>query len=111
MRILLALLIIITLYLQYSLWFKRGGVREVEQLQAAVAEQRQHIQSLRERNHALAAEIIDLKQGLEAIEERARSDMGMIKEGEIFFRTNEQRNERAADLAPSGDTLTGETDE
>ncbi len=89
MRVFIALLVLVTIYLQYALWFQRGGTRDVEKLRAAVAEQRQQIQQLRDRNQALAAEVIDLKQGLEAIEERARSDMGMIKEGEIFFRTTE----------------------
>jgi cell division protein FtsB len=85
-RVFIALLVLVTLYLQYVLWFERGGVREVTKLERAVAEQQAEIQSLRERNQALAAEVIDLKQGLEAIEERARSDMGMIKQGEVFFR-------------------------
>ena len=89
MRVVIALLVLITLYLQYTLWFERGGVRDVRKLEQAVAEQRDEIQRLRERNQALAAEVMDLKQGLEAIEERARSDMGMIKENEVFFRMTE----------------------
>lgn len=89
MRVFIVLLLLVALYLQYALWFQRGGVRDVEKLRAAVAEQGAEIQLLRDRNQALAAEVIDLKQGLEAIEERARSDMGMIKEDEVFFRTNE----------------------
>ena len=89
MRVFIALLLLVALYLQYALWFQRGGVRDVRKLRAAVAEQNAEIQLLRDRNQALAAEVIDLKQGLEAIEERARSDMGMIKEDEVFFRTNE----------------------
>jgi len=92
-RVFIALLIAITIYLQYALWFQRGGVPDVEKLRAAVAEQQAQIQLLRERNQSLAAEVIDLKQGLEAIEERARSDMGMIKEDEIFFRTNQPRTD------------------
>lgn len=89
MRVVIALLLLVTLYLQYILWFERGGIRDVEKLRAAVEAQQLEMQKLRERNQALAAEVIDLKQGLEAIEERARSDMGLIREGEIFFRTNE----------------------
>lgn len=86
MRVVIALLVLVTLYLQYQLWFERGGIPEVRKLEQALAEQRAEIQHLRERNQALAAEVVDLKQGLEAIEERARSEMGMIKEGEVFFR-------------------------
>jgi cell division protein FtsB len=85
-RVVIALLVLVTLYLQYQLWFERGGIPEVRKLEQALAEQRAEIQRLRERNQALAAEVVDLKQGLEAIEERARSEMGMIKEGEVFFR-------------------------
>lgn len=86
MRVVIALLILVTLYLQYALWFQRGGVRDVDKLREAVAVQREEIEALRERNEALAAEVADLKQGMDAIEERARSDMGMIREGEVFFR-------------------------
>ena len=86
MRVVIALLVLVTLYLQYQLWFERGGIPEVRKLEQALAEQRAEIQRLRDRNQALAAEVVDLKQGLEAIEERARSEMGMIKEGEVFFR-------------------------
>ena len=89
MRVFIALLLLVTLYLQYASWFERGGRRDVEKLSEAVADQRQEIQRLRERNQALASEVMDLKEGLEAIEERARSDMGMIKQGEVFFRTVE----------------------
>jgi len=87
MCVFIALLVLVTLYLQYVLWFERGGVPDVRKLEQALAEQRAELQQLRERNQALAAEVLDLKQGLQAIEERARSEMGMIKEGEVFFRT------------------------
>jgi len=89
MRVFIALLVLVTLYLQYVLWFERGGIPDVRKLELALAEQRAELQTLRERNQALAAEVLDLKQGLQAIEERARSEMGMIKEGEVFFRTPE----------------------
>lgn len=85
-RVVIAFLLLLTLYLQYLLWFGRGGIHEVNRLEEAVAEQRDQIARLEERNRALAAEVMDLKQGLEAIEESARSEMGMIKEGEVFFR-------------------------
>ena len=97
MRVFIALLILVTLYLQYALWFQRGGVRDVEKLREAVAQQRAEIETLRDRNQALAAEVVDLKQGLEAIEERARSDMGMIREGELFFRMTDPTAETPGD--------------
>ena len=86
MRVVIAILLLVTIYLQYSLWFGRGGIREVNKLAQAVEAQRDEIAHLQDRNRALEAEVMDLKQGLEAIEERARSEMGMIKDGEVFFR-------------------------
>ena len=99
MRVVIAVLLLLTLYLQYALWFTRGGIRDVDKLKQSVTEQKDEIARLKERNRALAAEVIDLKQGLEAIEERARSDMGMIKEGEVFFRMTEP-SPAAAEPAP-----------
>ena len=86
MRVVIAILLLVTIYLQYSLWFGRGGIREVNKLAQAVEAQRDEIAHLQDRNRALEAEVMDLKQGLEAIEERARSEMGMIRDGEVFFR-------------------------
>lgn len=97
MRVFIALLLLLTAYLQYALWFERGGIRDVDKLQRAVDEQRAEIEQLRDRNQALAAEVVDLKQGLEAIEERARSEMGMIKEGEVFFRMTGPDDKPASD--------------
>ncbi|HEX9803678.1 MAG TPA: cell division protein FtsB [Gammaproteobacteria bacterium] len=73
------------LILQYTLWFGNGGLLRLWQLNAVVERQKLEIKQLLERNRALEAEVIDLKQGMEAIEERARSDLGMIKKGETFF--------------------------
>ena len=89
MRALIIILLVTTIYLQYTLWFAAGGVRDVDRLRRALAEQHEQIAQLRERNRGLAAEVQDLKQGLEAIEERARSEMGMIKEDEVFFQISE----------------------
>ena len=89
MRALIIILLVTTIYLQYTLWFAAGGVRDVDRLRRALAEQHEQIAQLRDRNRALAAEVQDLKQGLEAIEERARSEMGMIKGDEVFFQISE----------------------
>ena len=85
MRVLIAITVALLLYLQYVLWFGKGGVRDVRELERTVAAQQQQIGRLKDRNQALAAEVRDLKQGMEAIEEIARSEMGMIKDGEVFF--------------------------
>ncbi|MGR8919063.1 MAG: cell division protein FtsB [Gammaproteobacteria bacterium] len=100
MRLVILVLVLVTAYLQYALWFQRGGIRDVDKLREALAAQREEIDRLEDRNQALAAEVIDLKQGLEAIEERARSDMGMIKQGEVFFRT-------PGPARPDGDAAAG----
>lgn len=85
MRAVVFALVLLLIYLQYTLWFGKGGIHDVRMLEQTVAEQQADIGALKERNQALAAEVLDLKQGMEAIEELARSEMGMIKEGEIFF--------------------------
>ncbi|HEY5601999.1 MAG TPA: cell division protein FtsB [Gammaproteobacteria bacterium] len=85
MKALVAILIVLLLVLQYKLWFGGGNMRELWQLQAAIEEQKKENGKLRERNTALEAEVQDLKQGLEAIEERARNELGMIKKGETFY--------------------------
>lgn len=72
-------------FLQYSLWIDSGSLTEIHHLrkqkQSIIY---QHV-LLKERNDSLFAEIMDLKQGLDAVEERARNEMGMIKQGEIFY--------------------------
>ena len=85
MKALIAILIVLLLVLQYKLWFGDGNMREVWRLQAAIEEQQKENEKLRERNTALEAEVMDLKQGLEAIEERARNELGMIKKDETFY--------------------------
>lgn len=85
MKWLLSLLIVLLLLLQYKLWVGDGGVPEVLHLEQEVAKQEQHKQQLEERNASLAAEVEDLKQGLDAIEERARSELGMIRKDEQFY--------------------------
>jgi len=81
------ILILLTLFLvlQYRLWFGRGNLGEVQDLEELKQEQIEVNQSLKERNQSLAAEVHDLKQGLEAVEEKARSEMGMIKNYETFY--------------------------
>ena len=78
-------LIALLIVLQYPLWFGSGGAFAVWELRREIAAQRAENARLAERNHALAADVIDLKQGLAAIEERARMELGMIRKGETFY--------------------------
>jgi len=71
--------------LQYRLWLGDGGLLELWNVHQEVEAQRDENARLRERNEALNAQVLDLKQGLDAIEERAREDMGMVKQGETFY--------------------------
>ena len=89
MKKLLVLLVILLVYLQYSLWIGDGSLQDVWRLHKDVEQQRQENAVLRERNEALEAEVLDLQQGLEAIEEHAREDLGMIKKGETFYQVIE----------------------
>ena len=84
-RSLLVILAIAGLGLQTELWFSDDGYRKTLKLRTAVADQRALNDSLRDRNSALDAEVINLKQGLDAAEERARTDLGMIGERETFY--------------------------
>jgi cell division protein FtsB len=85
MRLLTLALAALVALLQYPLWLGKGGWLRVWEVDQEVRAQRDTNQKLRARNAALDAEVRDLKQGLDAIEERARSELGMIKQDEIFF--------------------------
>ncbi|MCG8015354.1 MAG: cell division protein FtsB [Candidatus Thiodiazotropha sp. 'RUGA'] len=85
MRIIIAILVALLLFLQYRLWVGEGSLAEVNNLQDEIATLQQELIGLRKRNHALQAEVEDLRSGQAAIEERARSELGMIKEGETFY--------------------------
>ena len=71
--------------LQAELWFSDDGYRKTMNLRTAVAEERELNETLRARNAALDAEVINLKQGRDAAEERARTDLGMIGKQETFY--------------------------
>ena len=84
-RFLIALLFVLLVVLQFRLWVGEGSLAELHLLKQDIAEQKRELQQMRRRNQALQAEVSDLKKGLEAIEERARHDLGMIREGETFY--------------------------
>jgi cell division protein FtsB len=85
MRWFAAILLTATLLLQYRLWVSPEGVREVARLSGAVAAQKANNLELRARNRQLTAEVRDLKRGMLALEERARSELGMIAANETFY--------------------------
>ncbi|MFP4081027.1 MAG: cell division protein FtsB [Ectothiorhodospira sp.] len=98
MRWLTALLLALLLGLQYKLWIGEGGLLEVYELGRTLEQQRAENRDLQKRNAALEAEVRDLKTGLEAIEERARRDLGMIAEDEIFFQVVDPEDNRDDEL-------------
>lgn len=84
-RWILSALAILGLIMQASLWLSDDGYRKTRELRRAVGEQRQQNQSLKERNAALEAEVLNLKNGRAAAEERARTDLGLIGRKETFY--------------------------
>ena len=89
MRLLALVLVVLISALQWPLWVGKGGWMRVWELDQQVKAQRHTNDGLRARNAALEAEVRDLKTGYDAIEERARSELGMIKQDEVFFQVIE----------------------
>jgi cell division protein FtsB len=85
MRILAGILSALIVVIQYPLWLGKGGWMRVWEVDRQVEAQTIRNEALEVRNGALAAEVKDLKQGTEAIEERARYELGMVKHDELFF--------------------------
>jgi len=84
-KVIITILVVLLLYFQFKLWVGDGGIPDVMHVQNEVDNAKVEEKKLQERNKALAAEVRDLKQGLEAIEERARNELGMIKKDETFY--------------------------
>ncbi len=91
MNYIIIFLLILLAALQYDLWIGEGSIVEVRKLDAAIVLQKKENKSFRERNDALNAEVLDLKNGLSAVEERVRSELGMIKNDETFFHVIENK--------------------
>lgn len=91
MKILLGILIVMLAALQYRLWFGDGSAQEVWRLNNESKAAQAELLRLRSRNQVLEAEVADLKSGLDAIEERARSELGMIDEDETFYQFVRER--------------------
>jgi cell division protein FtsB len=85
LQLLFAVLILILFGLQYRLWVGEGSLAEVSALRQQLADQRVELRNLQERNATLRAEVEDLKEGLAAIEARARSELGLIRWDETYF--------------------------
>jgi len=85
MRFFALTLAAILVMLQYRLWISDQGVREVSRLNEALSTQLSENREQAERNRQLAAEVTDLKEGMSALEERARSELGMIGDSETFY--------------------------
>jgi len=89
LKLIVAILLVLFIWLQYKLWLGDGGIPEVLELEQEIDTVQSEVNRLEERNKALNAEVMDLKKGIEAIEERARSEMGMVKKDEIYYQVIE----------------------
>ena len=85
MRALILLLLLTLAALQYKLWLGDGSMMQWQQLKQQLAEQEDQNQKLAARNQAIEADIIELKSGEQALEEQARAELGMVKDGEVYY--------------------------
>ena len=97
MRILTLLLVIVLGLLQYRLWLGEHSISDYFRLQEELRTQQASNLELEKRNRMLRADVKDLQQGLEAIEERARNELGLIGKDEVFFRTFSQQGNGGSD--------------
>ena len=97
MKVLLAILLLVLIALQLKLWFGEGGYNDARRLEERVAEQARENETLAQRNRELQAEVDDLRRGLQAVEERARSELGMVKEDEQFYQVVPPRKDDPED--------------
>jgi cell division protein FtsB len=96
MRLLATVLLVLIAAIQYPLWLGKGGWLRVWQLDRQIEAQRDTNDKLAQRNETLVAEVRDLKEGLDAIEERARLELGLTKPDEIFFQVLDPKPGQAA---------------
>ena len=85
MKVIAAGLVLALLFLQYRLWIGEGSLADLRQLESRVHAQTLENAELRERNERLEIEVMDLKDGIDAVEHRARSELGMIRDDEVFY--------------------------
>ncbi|WP_116364586.1 cell division protein FtsB [Parahaliea mediterranea] len=96
MRWLLAVLVVLLLVLQYRLWIAEGSLAEKHRLQQQVVEQTAINEELRSRNAVLEREVLELQSGNRSVEQRAREQLGLIREGEVFYQFVEDKDAPAA---------------
>ncbi len=89
MKIIILILFVLIGQLQYRLWFGDGSINEIAQYQSRLDELKIQVEEKKHRNDRLYAEVLDLRKGQEAIEERARDELGMIRAGETFIQVIE----------------------
>lgn len=107
MRWLTLFLALLIAALQYPLWLGKGSWLRVWEVDQKIAAQKQVNQGLKARNAALDAEVRDLKQGYDAIEERARSELGLVKQDEVFFQVLDA--DRQPDTVPATKAVSGKS--
>jgi cell division protein FtsB len=100
LKLIVAILFVLLIWLQYKLWLGDGGIPEVLELEQEIGTVQAEVNTLQERNKALNAEVMDLKTGIEAIEERARSEMGMIKKDEIYYQVIDSESDVSIEDGP-----------
>lgn len=100
MRWLAGILLLVLLGLQYRLWVGDGSLAQVQALRQEIASEKDELKQLRTRNKVMEAEVQDLRVGLDALEERARSELGMIKQGELFLQVIEETEHSLDAAAP-----------
>ena len=106
MRILTLILVLLIAIIQYPLWVGKGSWLSVWKIDSELAKQQQANSQLELRNNSLSAEVRDLKTGYDAIEERARNELGMIKQDEVFFQILDKPLTPAPVAAPPGSLVT-----
>ncbi len=89
MRWLLAILVVLLLALQYRLWIAEGSLAELHRLQAQVEQFNRENDELRERNAVLEREVINLQNSNEAVEQRAREQLNLVRDGEVFYQVGD----------------------
>lgn len=102
MRWLLAILVVILVALQYRLWIAEGSLAEKRRLEQQVVQQTEVNRKLSQRNAVLEREVLELQTGNEAVEERAREQLGLIREGEVFYQVVEK--DKGSPPAPDPNT-------
>jgi cell division protein FtsB len=90
MRVLIAILLTLIVIVQYRIWVGKDSLVDVWKLEQAITVQREENKRLNMRNQELAAEVRDLKEGLAAVEARAREELGMVRKGETLYRFSDR---------------------